>query len=123
MEKKLKILSEGTPLVDPEERKKVEEAYLEKINQWRKRKRIFKDLWDAITESSTKDLKEFKVSVIAYLIHVYPVVLVFLNAVETFCRRNLELNMMKMSVLASNHSVNYWSTTKSGGCSELSYCR
>ncbi|MQL89662.1 hypothetical protein Taro_022245 [Colocasia esculenta] len=60
MEKKLKILSEGTPLVDPEERKKVEETYLEKINQWRKRKRIFKDLWNSITENSPKDEKEFK---------------------------------------------------------------
>ncbi|XP_010263415.1 PREDICTED: homologous-pairing protein 2 homolog isoform X2 [Nelumbo nucifera] len=60
MERKLKKLREGVTLVRPEERKMVEEIYLEKISQWRKRKRMFKDLWDAITENSPKDLKEFK---------------------------------------------------------------
>lgn len=57
----MKILGEGTQLVNPEERNSVEETYLEKINQWRKRKRMFKELWDAITENSPKDLKELKV--------------------------------------------------------------
>lgn len=51
----------GVTLVRPEDRKAVEAMYAEKISQWRKRKRIFKDLWDAITENSPKDLKEFKV--------------------------------------------------------------
>ncbi|KAJ4961382.1 hypothetical protein NE237_021292 [Protea cynaroides] len=60
MEKKLEKLREGVTLVRPEDRKVIQDAYLEKINQWRKRKRLFKDLWDAITENSTKDLKEFK---------------------------------------------------------------
>ncbi|CAA6664844.1 unnamed protein product [Spirodela intermedia] len=60
MEEKLKILGEGTQLVNPEERNSVEETYLAKINQWRKRKRMFKELWDAITENSPKDLKELK---------------------------------------------------------------
>ncbi|XP_042519785.1 homologous-pairing protein 2 homolog [Macadamia integrifolia] len=60
MEKKLKKLREGVTLVRPEDRKVIEKAYFEKINQWRKRKRMFKDLWDAITENSPKDLKEFK---------------------------------------------------------------
>nr|GMD21241.1 homologous-pairing protein 2 homolog [Ipomoea batatas] len=60
MEKKLTKLREGVTLVSPEERKAVEELYTETINQWRRRKRMFKDLWDAITENSPKDIKEFK---------------------------------------------------------------
>ncbi|OAY68948.1 hypothetical protein ACMD2_19597 [Ananas comosus] len=60
MEDKLVKLRSGVVLVKPEEKKVVEESYSEKINQWRKRKRIFKELWDAITENSPKDVKEFK---------------------------------------------------------------
>ncbi|GLT76623.1 hypothetical protein SLA2020_482750 [Shorea laevis] len=60
MEDKLDKLRGGVTLVKPEERKAIEEMYSEKISHWRKRKRIFKDLWDAITENSPKDLKEFK---------------------------------------------------------------
>ncbi|KAL5995153.1 Homologous-pairing protein 2 [Asimina triloba] len=60
MEEKLRKLQEGTILVKPEDRKTIEDKYLEKINHWRKRKRIFKDLWDSITENSPKDVKEFK---------------------------------------------------------------
>ncbi|KAK1263804.1 hypothetical protein QJS04_geneDACA011904 [Acorus gramineus] len=62
MEERLAKLSEGTALVNPEDRKAVEEIYMEKTNHWRRRKRIFKDVWDAITENSPKDVKEFKVS-------------------------------------------------------------
>lgn len=61
MEVKLAKLREGVTLVSPEERKAVEGMYSEMINQWRRRKRMFKDLWDAITENSPKDPKEFKV--------------------------------------------------------------
>lgn len=61
MEEKLKKLQSGVVLVKPEDKKAIEETYSEKVNQWRKRKRIFKELWDAITENSPKDLKEFKV--------------------------------------------------------------
>ncbi|CAH9104670.1 unnamed protein product [Cuscuta epithymum] len=60
MERKLIKLRGGVTLVSPEERKAVEELCAETINQWRKRKRMFKDLWDTITENSPKDLKEFK---------------------------------------------------------------
>ncbi|GKU90353.1 hypothetical protein SLEP1_g4356 [Rubroshorea leprosula] len=60
MEDKLDKLRGGVTLVKPEERKAIEEMYSEKISHWRKRKRMFKDLWDAITENSPKDLKEFK---------------------------------------------------------------
>lgn len=68
MEKKLINLREGVTLVSPEERKAVERVYTEVLNQWRRRKRMFKDIWDAITENSPKDVKEFKV---AYLLIFY----------------------------------------------------
>ncbi|PKA53560.1 Homologous-pairing protein 2 like [Apostasia shenzhenica] len=60
MEEKLGKLRDGVVLVKPEDKKLIEEAFCEKMNQWRKRKRIFKDLWDAITENSPKNMKEFK---------------------------------------------------------------
>ena len=61
MEDKLVKLRGGVTLVRPEEKRTVEAMYSEKMNQWRRRKRMFKDLWDAITENLPKDLKEFKV--------------------------------------------------------------
>ncbi|KAI3911049.1 hypothetical protein MKW98_015706 [Papaver atlanticum] len=60
MEEKLNKLRDGVTLVRPEDRKAIEKLYLEKISHWRKRKRMFKDIWDTITENSPKDLKEFK---------------------------------------------------------------
>ncbi|KAI3911025.1 hypothetical protein MKW98_015682 [Papaver atlanticum] len=46
-EEKLNKLRDGVTLVRPEDRKAV-------------RKRMFRDIWDTITENSPKDLKEFK---------------------------------------------------------------
>ncbi|CAH2040993.1 unnamed protein product [Thlaspi arvense] len=60
MEEKLIKLRGGVILVSPEERKAVECMYSDTMHQWRRRKRMFRDLWDAITENSPKDLKEFK---------------------------------------------------------------
>ena len=60
MELIMKKLCEGTILVKPEERKMVQDMYSEKINQWIKQKRAFKEIWDTITENMPKDLKEFK---------------------------------------------------------------
>ncbi|KAI3882785.1 hypothetical protein MKX03_020785 [Papaver bracteatum] len=60
MEEKLNKLRDGVTLVRPEDRKAIEKLYLEKISHWRKRRRMFKDIWDTITENSPKDLKEFK---------------------------------------------------------------
>ncbi|GAY47007.1 hypothetical protein CUMW_101300 [Citrus unshiu] len=40
--------------------KGVEEMFLEKLSQWRKRKRMLRDIWDPIMENSPKNLKEFK---------------------------------------------------------------
>ncbi|CAL1408249.1 unnamed protein product [Linum trigynum] len=50
----------GVALVKPEERKAVGEMFNDRLSQWRKPRRTFKDLWDAITENSPEDLKEFK---------------------------------------------------------------
>ncbi|KAL0011933.1 hypothetical protein SO802_007041 [Lithocarpus litseifolius] len=60
MEEKLDKLSRGVTLVRPEDCKAVEDMVSQKLTQWRRRKRMFKDLWDAITENSPKDLREFK---------------------------------------------------------------
>ncbi|XP_050225597.1 homologous-pairing protein 2 homolog [Mercurialis annua] len=60
MEDKMVKLRGGVTLVSPEERKAIEKIYSEQISHWKKRKRMFKDLWDAITENSPKNLKEFK---------------------------------------------------------------
>ncbi|KAI4302224.1 hypothetical protein MLD38_038002 [Melastoma candidum] len=60
MEEKLEKLRGGVTLVSPEERKAVEELYAETVGQWKKRKRMFRDLWDSITENYPKDLKQFK---------------------------------------------------------------
>ncbi|MED6160375.1 Homologous-pairing protein 2 [Stylosanthes scabra] len=60
MENKLTKLRGGVTLVSPEERKAVESMLSEKISQWRKRKRMFKDIWDTLTENSPKDPKELR---------------------------------------------------------------
>lgn len=60
MESKLTKLRGGVTLVKPEERKAIEDLYVQAISHWRKRKRMFRDIWDAITENLPKDLKEFK---------------------------------------------------------------
>ncbi|KAK2635833.1 hypothetical protein Ddye_030625 [Dipteronia dyeriana] len=60
MEDRLVKLRGGVTLVKPEDRKAVEEMFLEKLNQWRKRKRMFRDVWDTITENMPNDPKEFK---------------------------------------------------------------
>ncbi|KAL7091040.1 hypothetical protein ACP275_12G080400 [Erythranthe tilingii] len=60
MEERLIKLRQGVTLVTPEERQAVEKIYTNMINQWRRRKRMFKDVWDAITENSPKNPKEFK---------------------------------------------------------------
>lgn len=61
MEDKLVKLRGGVTMVKPEEKSAVAAMYSEKLTHWRRRKRMFKDLWDAITENSPKDLKQFKV--------------------------------------------------------------
>ena len=61
MEEKLNKLQSGVILVKPEDKKIIEESFSEKVTQWRKRKSMFKELWDNITENSPKDQKEFKV--------------------------------------------------------------
>lgn len=61
MENRLTKLREGVTLVSPEERNAVEKAFSDTISHWRKRKRMFKDVWDTITENSPKNPNEMKV--------------------------------------------------------------
>lgn len=61
MGKKLAKLKEGSPPITVEERQQTEQAFNLKIAQWRRRKRIFKELWDMITESMPRSTAEFKV--------------------------------------------------------------
>ncbi|XP_071714288.1 homologous-pairing protein 2 homolog [Rutidosis leptorrhynchoides] len=60
MEERLSKLREGVTLVSPEERKVVEKNFSDAVSHWRKRKRMFKDVWDAINENSSKNPNEFK---------------------------------------------------------------
>ncbi|KAK9750310.1 hypothetical protein RND81_02G186600 [Saponaria officinalis] len=60
METKLTKMRGGVTLVKPEEKKAIEDQYITAISHWRKRKRMFKDIWDSITENMPRDLKEFK---------------------------------------------------------------
>ena len=82
MEEKLNKLQSGVILVKPEDKKMIEESFSEKVNQWRKRKRMFKELWDNITENSPKDQKEFKVLdaplcfTLSHLIDAYKLLLI-----------------------------------------------
>ncbi|KAG0480234.1 hypothetical protein HPP92_010831 [Vanilla planifolia] len=59
-EEKLKKLRDGVILVKPEDRMLTEQTFGDMMNHWRKRKRIFKDFWDVITENLPRDVKEFK---------------------------------------------------------------
>jgi hypothetical protein len=93
LEIKLNKLRGGVTLVRPEERAAVESTLSEKISQWRKRKRMFRDLWDTLTENSPKDPKEFKVSFcpvtnIAVIFYCYVLPTITTNIIE-HCRRSL----------------------------------
>jgi len=93
LEIKLNKLRGGVTLVRPEERVAVESMLSEKVSQWRKRKRMFRDLWDTLTENSPKDPKEFKVSfcpviIIVVLFYCCVVPTITTNIIE-HCRRSL----------------------------------
>ncbi|KAG0582127.1 hypothetical protein KC19_3G036100 [Ceratodon purpureus] len=60
METKVQALREGSVLVTPEERLEVQAAYDLKLGVWRKRKKIYHELWGMITESMTENLKDLK---------------------------------------------------------------
>lgn len=55
-------LREGSVLVTPEERVEVQGAYDRKLALWRKRKKIYQELWGMVTEAMTENLKDLKVS-------------------------------------------------------------
>ncbi|KAH9620028.1 hypothetical protein KSS87_023216 [Heliosperma pusillum] len=60
MEIKLTKMRGGVTLVKPEEKKAIQDQYMSAISHWRKRKRMFRDIWDSITENMPKNLKDFK---------------------------------------------------------------
>ena len=62
MERKVEGLREGSVLVTPEERVEVQGAYDRKLALWRKRKKIYQELWGMVTEAMTENLKDLKVS-------------------------------------------------------------
>ncbi|KAI3639366.1 hypothetical protein MIR68_002896 [Amoeboaphelidium protococcarum] len=57
-EAKLNVLRDGTAMVSDEERKRVDAQYDEMRKAWRKRKKMFKDIISAITESGGIKPKE-----------------------------------------------------------------
>ncbi|XP_039828597.1 homologous-pairing protein 2 homolog [Panicum virgatum] len=59
MEEKLDKLQSCVILVKPD-KKIIENSFAENVNQWRKRKSMFKGIWDNITENRPNDQKEFK---------------------------------------------------------------
>lgn len=106
MEEKLNKLRTGVILVKPEDKKIIEDSFAEKVNQWKKRKRMFKELWDNITENSPKDQKEFKVfaafpiypSNFLTALGICPFCchLKIHNTDEHMCRKSLVLSTTKM---------------------------
>lgn len=53
-EAKLNSLQSGTNLVSEADRKQVEQLFMENLGHWRKRRRVFKDIWDTVSESITR---------------------------------------------------------------------
>ncbi|KAI8374801.1 Tat binding protein 1-interacting protein-domain-containing protein [Blakeslea trispora] len=61
MTKKLEELKSGTVLIPPEKRKRVNEEYTRNRDLWKKRRRLFNDIFKTVTENypgNPKDLKE-----------------------------------------------------------------
>ena len=71
LESKVVSLREGSVLVTPEERLEVQRAYVHKLGLWRRKKKIYQELWGMITESMTESLKDLKVPIlfIALVLH------------------------------------------------------
>ncbi|GJQ13946.1 hypothetical protein GpartN1_g5737.t1 [Galdieria partita] len=58
MNEKLQVLSAGIQQVDPEERKKLQQSLLYNVSMWKQRKRMAKDILDAISENANMKYKE-----------------------------------------------------------------
>lgn len=83
LETKVKALREGSVLVTPEERREVQAAYDHKLGLWRRRKKIYQELWGMITESMTENLKDLKVLRLSFSALDNPVyVNVYTTAIE-----------------------------------------
>lgn len=85
LETKVVSLREGSVLVTPEERLEVQAAYDQKLGLWRRRKKIYQELWGMITESMTENLKDLKVPeqlvhFIAFVLHPVLSIVPFLSS-------------------------------------------
>eukprot|EP00871_Galdieria_phlegrea_P001418 jgi/Galph1/2277/GphlegSOOS_G937.1 len=58
MEEKLQSLSSGIQLVDPAERRQLQQTLLQNVSQWKQRKRMAKDIFDAIAENANLKFKD-----------------------------------------------------------------
>ncbi|GJD10165.1 Homologous-pairing protein 2 [Galdieria sulphuraria] len=58
MNEKLQVLSAGIQQIDPEERKKLQQNLLYNVSNWKQRKRMAKDILDAISENANLKYKE-----------------------------------------------------------------
>jgi prefoldin subunit 5 len=58
LNEKLQVLSAGIQQVDPEERKKLQQNMLYNVSKWKERKRMAKDILDAISENANMRYKE-----------------------------------------------------------------
>lgn len=94
-EMKLNVLRDGTAMVSDEERKRVDTQYDEMRKAWRKRKKMFKDIISAITESGGIKPKELYVKIFCSV--SFPLLYINDIAAAYVCRRSWELKMMKLS--------------------------
>nr|AKI32375.1 homologous pairing protein 2 [Prasiolopsis sp. SAG 84.81] len=53
-ENKLKSVQTGSNVVSKAERQKVEQVFTANMGHWRKRRRVFQELWDAVSESISR---------------------------------------------------------------------
>ena len=56
---RLQALRKSCAGISPQEKSKITKAYVEMVAGWRKRKRIAKDMVDALLETSSKKRKVF----------------------------------------------------------------
>ena len=61
LETKVASLRGGGVLVTREDRQEAQAAYEKKVGLWRRRKKIYQELWGMIIESMTENLKTLKV--------------------------------------------------------------
>jgi len=89
MESKVEALREGSVLVTPEERLEVQGAYDLNLGSWKRRRKIYQELWGMITEAMTENLKDLKV---LYHIAFKCLTMFCISVLGTSCKPTLELS-------------------------------